>query len=220
MKLKVRIGRLFGMRVYVHASFAILVAYYMWGFVLDDVMIGTAVVASIVMHELAHAVAGRIVGMVPVCITLHGLGACVRFRRKVGDGWRDALVVFAGPCMNFVLAAAAWCVFLLSRSGFPVVRETAVGACVVNLFLGVFNLLPAYPLDGGRLLRWVMSCVMNRRAASLSLLWAGVLSSVAYIGWGVYNLVEYGDAVCFVVSLLVGAGVVFACWLECDTRAD
>ena len=214
MKLKIRVCRLFGMGVYLHATFAILVAYYVWGLVKEDILCGAIVLASILAHEVAHAAAGRMLGMTPVRITFHGLGACVRFRREIGNDWRGALIVFAGPCMNLLIAAVAWAGMAFSRDLFHCVRSAFCYICIVNLIIGGFNLLPAYPLDGGKLFRWFVSLMTNKRMASFFVMCVGIVLSAAYVGWECYNAFNYGEIVDLFFALTIAAVVVLACWLE------
>ena len=214
MKLKVRVGRLFGMGVYLHATFAILVGYSMWGLAMEDVLCGVIVVASILAHEVAHAATGRMLGMTPVKITFHGLGACVRFRREIGNDWRGALVVLAGPCVNLLIAAGAWAGAVCSRDLFYCFRSAFCYICIVNLIIGGFNLLPAYPLDGGKLFRWFVSLVTNERKAFFFVMCVGIVLSSAYVGWECYNAVSYGEIVDLCFALPIAVVVVLTCWLE------
>ncbi len=214
MKLKVKIGRLFGMNVYLHSTFAILVAYYLWDLSWESLMFGVAVVASLLLHELSHACVARVFGNVPIRITFHGLGACVRLRRELGNTWRDALIAFAGPASNLLAGVLAFYCAKLCRVDMPSIRHVLCCIAVVNGIIAGLNLLPAYPLDGGRLFRWFVSCLMNERQAAFAVLFAGVVCSVAYVALGCSMAFDDGSILDLCAQLLVALLVVVACWIE------
>ena len=221
MKMKVKIGRLFGMKVYLHSTFAIFVAYYLWDMSRESLVVVAAVVASLLLHELAHAGVARAFGNVPIRITFHGLGACVRLRRELGNTWRDALIAFAGPASNLLAGAAAFCCAGLFRGDLHGIRSVLRCIAVVNGVIAALNILPAYPLDGGRLFRWLASCLMKKRHAAFAVLCSGVACSVAYVAWGCSMVFDGGSVVDLCVLLLVALLVVAACWIEFDmTRKD
>jgi len=216
MKMKVKIGRLFGMNMYLHSTFAILVVYYLWDLSWESLMFGAVVVASVLLHELAHAGIARALGNVPIRITFHVLGACVRLRREMGNTWRDALIAFAGPASNLLAGVLAFYCARLCRGDLHCIRSVLYCIAVVNGFIGALNLLPAYPLDGGRLFRWFMSCLMKERHAAFAVLCAGVACSVAYIVWGCSMAFGDGSIVDLCCLLPVALLVVAACWIEFD----
>ncbi len=216
MKMKVKIGRLLGMKVYLHSTFAILVAYYLWDLSWESLMFGAAVVASLMLHELAHAGVARMFGNVPIRITFHGLGACVRLRRELGNTWRDALIAFAGPASNLLAGAVAFYCARLFRGDLYSIRHVLCCIAVVNGVIAGFNLLPAYPLDGGRLFRWLVSCLMKERHAASAVLCAGVVCSVAYVALGCSMAFDDGSIMDLCVQLPVAILVVVACWIEFD----
>lgn len=214
MKLKMKIGRLFGMKVYLHSTFAILAAYYLWDFSRESLIFGVAVVSSLLLHELAHAGVARAVGNVPIRITFHGLGACVRLRRELGNTWRDALISFAGPASNLLAGAVAFYFAGLFRGDLHCIRHVLCCIAVTNGVIAALNLLPAYPLDGGRLFRWLASCLMKKRHAAFAVLCAGVACSVACVAWGCSMAFDDGSIVDLCAMLLIALLVVAACWIE------
>jgi Zn-dependent protease/CBS domain-containing protein len=113
-----------------------------------------ALFLSIFGHELSHALAGRFEGIGIEEIVLHPFGGLTRLSREPDNPREEFRVAVAGPSASFLLALLFFALMLLARA----VEWWAVGAaCSIvaywNLFIAVSNLLPGYPLDGGRVLR-------------------------------------------------------------------
>lgn len=175
------IGRIRGVPVRIDASCLLLVGivgFLYWQrleFELAAQSTGLAVVltlvavvlfvASIVVHELGHAVTSQDRGIPVIAITMFGLGGVTESTREADRARHELVIVAAGPFMSLVCASA----FAL---GYRLVEDVTPLALVfgylawTNLALAVFNLLPAYPLDGGRLLRGLLWGVTGRRYAS------------------------------------------------------
>ncbi len=108
----------------------------------------------VVLHELGHSLVARHFGLEVVDITLWPLGGMARMTVIPEVPKVEFWVAIAGPLVNVGLAALGFAVAFLGQaasSGF--VAELAGGFAVINLLLGLFNLLPAFPMDGGRVLR-------------------------------------------------------------------
>lgn len=143
--------------------------------------LGGALFASVLLHELGHAVAARAFGVQTLGITLHPLGGVARLDRAPETPGGELAVALAGPAVNVALAAPAGALWL---AGVPHVGWFAA----INLGMAVFNLLPAWPLDGGRALRAAVTMVWGAATA------ARVSSALARsIGW------------CMVAAALAGA---------------
>jgi stage IV sporulation protein FB len=106
-----------------------------------------ALCAGLLAHEFAHALAARRLGLRVVDVTIWPLGGMARLAGLQDRPQAEAPVAAAGPLANLLLAAAAW----------PLPGELARGFAVVNLLLGAGNLVPLFPLDGGRILRSFLS---------------------------------------------------------------
>jgi Zn-dependent protease len=158
----------FGIPVRVHWSFLALVTgfvlwfgwtngpYSMW--IASVLMLGLAV--SVVLHELGHALAARRYGIATDNITLYPIGGVASIERIPEDPDQEIVIALAGPAVNFVLAALSGWVWLLTSS------PLAFAFLVSNLGMGLFNLLPAFPMDGGRVLRAVLARRMGWMPAS------------------------------------------------------
>ncbi|MEJ2502139.1 MAG: site-2 protease family protein [Gemmatimonadota bacterium] len=168
----VRIGRIFGIDVHVHASWLIIAGLVMWSLLsvalpadFPDVS-GVARIAmatgitllfflSLLAHELAHSVVAIARGIPVHRITFFLFGGMAQTSRDSRSAREEFLIAIAGPLMSFVLAGLAlalWYGGTLGGWG-SVATGTALYVGVLNLVLGIFNLLPGFPMDGGRVLR-------------------------------------------------------------------
>lgn len=150
------LGRVFGIPVRVHWTMALLVLFLSWGGGPLGLFIGAFSVAllfaSVVAHEVAHALAARAYGIGTAEIVLMPIGGVARIERQPANGRQEAVIALAGPLASLALAGAA---FLVSRlaEGVPFVEPLFASLASANLMLALFNLVPAFPMDGGRVLR-------------------------------------------------------------------
>lgn len=167
------LGRVAGVPVRVSPTWLIVVAVITIGFVpivrrfLPDlgseiyaVTFAFAVLlyASVLLHEISHALTARAFGLRVRGITLHFLGGYTEIEREMPTPGRDLLVSLAGPVVSLAISGVA--VLAAQPIDQPVVRFLLLYLAYANLVVGVFNLLPALPLDGGHMLRaavWKLS---------------------------------------------------------------
>lgn len=183
MKWSTKIGRLFGIDVYVHFTFLLLLVFL--GFLywrsthnIYSALAGVAFIlglfACVLLHEFGHALMARRYGIATRDITLLPIGGLARLERMPEHPMQELWVALAGPAVNVVIAVVlyAW----LAATGGLVTAEQMrfdeVGPgmlqqlMVVNVILVVFNLLPAFPMDGGRVLRALLAARLGRRRAT------------------------------------------------------
>ncbi|AKT36788.1 neutral zinc metallopeptidase [Chondromyces crocatus] len=129
-----------------------------WGIIL-----ALGLFCSILAHELAHSLVALRKGLRVRAITLMMLGGVSQIEDDDPD--HEAWIAFAGPLMSFGIAAMAYLAYLLA-SGPSGVSATLLAFSLTNLVLGVFNLLPAFPMDGGRVLRGLLSRRIGRERAT------------------------------------------------------
>ncbi|MFM1769482.1 MAG: hypothetical protein RJA22_2011 [Verrucomicrobiota bacterium] len=172
MKASWKIGRLAGIDVHVHFTFLILLAWvaasrYLTRQDWRDAAAGLAFIlalfAIVVLHELGHALAARRFGIRTRDITLLPIGGVARLERIPEQPRQELVVALAGPAVNVVLAGLLFVVLLLLGGPTdPVNLEQDEGPFLtrllwVNVSLALFNLLPAFPMDGGRVLRALLA---------------------------------------------------------------
>jgi Zn-dependent protease/CBS domain-containing protein len=186
------VGKIFGVELRVHLTFLLLVVFVLFteatrnsvnpgrGLALVGIIFG-----SVVLHELGHALVGAHAGVPAKAIILLPIGGITLFdeaKRQLEPGlstWkRDVRIALAGPLVNFMFAFVAAGILLALMPGLrlwpPVTHSSNLAKSLiwVNVWLGAFNLLPAYPMDGGRVLRALFSRRMDpvratRRAVSI-----------------------------------------------------
>jgi Zn-dependent protease len=148
-------GRVFGIPVRVSVLFLALILFAgMHAASQRPEALGllAALILSLFAHELAHALMARRLGVQVIDITFMPHAGMARMRGLPEDPRVESFVALAGPVSNLILAALLWPVAALAPAT-SAVGLFAGAMVVVNLFLGLLNLLPAFPMDGGRVLR-------------------------------------------------------------------
>lgn len=176
MKWSTRIGTFAGIDVYVHTTFLILIAWV--GFahwqhqhsaaaVLAGIAFTLSLFLCVLLHEFGHALTARHFGIRTRHITLLPIGGVAQLERMPDDPRQELWVALAGPAVNVVIACGL-AIVLLATGGFSPVDslDVATGSflerlMVVNIGLVLFNLLPAFPMDGGRVLRALLALRMD-----------------------------------------------------------
>lgn len=179
-----RIARIAGIPIRVHVLFVLLVALFALQparSTLDLVGLGVLVL-SVVLHELGHALVARRFGIRVIDITLWPLGGMARLSHMPESGRIEAWIAIAGPAVNIALALVA-APFLLLWIGRPIgdsIPAMFVFAFVfVNALMAAFNLLPAFPTDGGRLVRAWFTRKSDWVEATVRAVWIGRFVAVA-----------------------------------------
>jgi Zn-dependent protease len=171
-----RIGRIAGIDMYMHFTFLILLgwvalAHYLHEGSLAHAVSGLVFILTlfgiVVLHELGHALAAKRYGIRTRDITLLPIGGVARLERMPEDPRQELVVALAGPAVNVVLAAALFLGLALGQGLTSFGEVVRVGGSFldqlfwVNVSLAVFNLLPAFPMDGGRVLRALLAMRMD-----------------------------------------------------------
>lgn len=180
MRWSWKIGRIAGINLYIHATFWLLILFILflywrqghdavtalWGAIFVMVIFG-----CIVLHELGHALVARRYGIKTRDITLLPIGGLARLERMPEEPRHEFWVAVAGLIVNFIIAGAIFVV--LEVLGIPVnTRFQWVGGNFltklmwVNVWLALFNLIPAFPMDGGRVLRALLATRMEYTQAT------------------------------------------------------
>jgi len=146
----IRIATLFGIPIRLHWLFLPLLLIVAGE---ESLLLLFVLFGSVLLHELGHSLVARRFGIQVVDITFWPLGGMARMSEMPEDPKVEGLVAIAGPAVNFALALAALPLAVLfagTGSAAAPFLSTFIG---MNLLLGLFNLLPAFPMDGGRILR-------------------------------------------------------------------
>jgi Zn-dependent protease len=186
------IARPFGIPVYVSPYWFIIAGVFIVIYANDLSALSTSmryVVAaafvvllyvSVLVHELAHSVVARGYGLPVRRILLYPLGGISEIEREAPTPGREFAVAGAGPALSLVLSAIGWGLSQVVTVGIPgaLVRQLMVA----NLIVGVFNLLPGLPLDGGRMLRAVIWKFNGKpTSATIAAAWVGRVLALALL---------------------------------------
>lgn len=189
MRLSWKLGRVAGIDLFLHPS-ALLVFLFASGMMptaLETIGVVVALFGSIVLHELGHALMARRYGIGTADITLYVFGGIARLERMPRSAGPELLISLAGPAVNFAIVLAIGLFTGLADSLGIVVPGVIAFVGSMNLFLGLFNLIPAFPMDGGRVLRAILSSPLGRvRATEVA---AGLGRFIAIAG-GIYFLTQ------------------------------
>lgn len=176
MKWSWKIADVRGIGVYIHATFFILLAYI--GYVywssshdvyktIEGVGFILALFLCVLLHEFGHALTAARYGIKTRDITLLPIGGLARLERMPDKPLQELWVALAGPAVNVVIAALLL-VWLLAVSTIEPLESMGIAGgsflqrlMIVNVFLAIFNMLPAFPMDGGRVLRALLATRMD-----------------------------------------------------------
>jgi Zn-dependent protease len=139
-----------------------------------------ALLVSVVLHELGHSMAARHYGIETAHITLYPFGGVAALERGPKTAREELIIALAGPAVNFALAAGAG----LALAGTGLGAFAAFG--LLNLVMGLFNLLPAFPMDGGRVFRAILVPFVGFYPASRLAIGLGRCFSLAFLGAGLW----------------------------------
>lgn len=217
MKWSIKVGRLFGIDVFIHFTFLLLLgflAFVYWRNTqrLEAALAGVgfflALFGCVLLHELGHALMARRYGVKTRDITLLPIGGVARLERMPEKPMQEFWVALAGPAVNVVIAAGLFAWLWLTRALVPVEQLSMTEGSwlerlmVVNLFLVLFNLLPAFPMDGGRVLRALLATALGRRRATVI---AANIGQVMAILFGIVGFLYNPFLIFIAIFVFLGA---------------
>lgn len=138
---------------------------------------------SVLVHEMGHGLASRLMGDEPIGIVLYAMGGFCAFHQDRLSPWRRIFVLISGPGAGFLLLFAVIALQVFGKvPSSPVLREALSYLFVINLFWGVLNLYPLWPLDGGQITGTVLSMISPRSGMR----WAHIISLLTAGGFAVF----------------------------------
>lgn len=181
MKWSWKIARVAGIDVYMHTTFLLLVTWVAVSYwlaeqslplMLEGVLFLLALFACVLLHEFGHALTARRYGITTRDITLLPIGGVARLERMPEKPAQELAVALAGPAVNVVIAVLLFAGLLVTGTLEPLNTLSVTGGnfferlLAVNVSLVLFNLLPAFPMDGGRVLRALLASRMEYTRAT------------------------------------------------------
>jgi Zn-dependent protease len=168
---------------------------------------------SVLLHELSHSLLALARGLQVHGIVLFIFGGVSHIEEDAEFPRDEFLVAIVGPLTSFALAGGFWgALFFVGDAPLPI-RATLAYLATINLFLGAFNLVPAFPLDGGRVLRsivWAITHDVERSTRVASYIGQGF--AMLLIGFGAWQLVQG--------NLLAGGWTIIIGWFLNDAALD
>ncbi|MBA2661544.1 MAG: site-2 protease family protein [Bradymonadaceae bacterium] len=154
---------------------------------------------SVVIHELGHAVTARRYNVETERITLWLLGGVAQLTDMPRQRGAEAVVGIAGPITSFALALLGWGLLQLIPPGWAAAYFVVAYVTYMNVALAVFNMLPALPLDGGRVLRSLLALRMDRLQATRV---AARISRVLAVALGLFGLLSFNIFLMFIAFFI------------------
>jgi Zn-dependent protease len=216
MGSSLKIASVFGIELRINVTFLFLLGFFWLRFyqvggfsgALQGVLYILILFACVTLHEFGHAFAARAFDIKTRDITLYAIGGVARLDRIPDKPWQELIVAIAGPLVNVVIAVALFFVTHVS-AGFQqddLLEDPRIAlldkVAWANVFLILFNLIPAFPMDGGRVLRALLAMVTPYARATQIAAWIGQGLAVLFAIFGfIYNPI----LVFIAVSIFIGA---------------
>ncbi|KPK71247.1 MAG: hypothetical protein AMJ84_06475 [Acidithiobacillales bacterium SM23_46] len=146
------------------------------------------------LHEMGHSLVARVFGIPVLSITLFLFGGVAQIRREPRKPAHEFLIAIAGPLTSGALSVVFFILSLITATvvNLPIVSSICFWLAGINLMLAIFNMIPGFPLDGGRVLRAIVWAVSGRFEGATRIA-AGIGSFIAYffIAMGIYLAITY-----------------------------
>lgn len=227
VKWSFHLARIAGIDVRVHATFFLLLAWFGYIYYAEGgfgaMVLGLAFIlllfVCVLLHEFGHALAARAYGIHTPDITLLPIGGVARLERMPDKPWQEFVVALAGPAVNVVIALGLFLVLgkIFDLRDLAVLHEQGgnllTKLLAINVILVVFNLVPAFPMDGGRILRALLATRLKHAKATR--IAAGVGQAIAIV-FGLLGL--FGNPMLLFIAVFVFFGAqqeaAYAAWKE------
>lgn len=218
MKGSSRIGTISGIGIFVHWTFWVMLValfgYYLYqgasvGAAVMGIALVLAVFGCVVLHELGHSMAARRYGIPTLDITMYPIGGIARLQRMPRKPQEELVIALAGPAVNLGIAAV-----LAAFGGAGAGADSLVAVLSgeggllemlmwINLALVGFNMIPAFPMDGGRVFRALLATQLDYRRATHVASLVGMVAAVLML---IYGIVTMNPALPFIALFVMFAG--------------
>jgi Zn-dependent protease len=215
VRSSLKVASISGIDVRIHVTFLLFLAWIWLSYyrvaglpgAVQGVLFILALFVCVLLHEFGHAFAARGFGITTPDITLLPIGGVARLSHIPDKPWQELVVAIAGPLVNVVIAAAL--IFVVHTSAaldqleylesprFELLGKLAY----VNIMLVLFNLIPAFPMDGGRVLRALLAMAMPYARATQIAAWIGQGLAVVF---GILGL--FGNPLLIFIAFFIFAG--------------
>lgn len=205
MKGSFKLGKIAGIGLFIHWTFSLLILFIVYvnyktgqnlTQILWSILFILCIFITVLMHELGHALTAKNFSIKTKDITLLPIGGLARLERLPEKPSEELMVAFAGPFVNIVLAFITSMFITLPNTSEEMVAQLENGVnagnfflnfYLVNIVLAVFNLIPAFPMDGGRVLRAILSYKLERHHATKIAARIGQVLALGFVFLGFYS---------------------------------
>jgi Zn-dependent protease len=205
MKGSFKLGKVAGIGIFIHWTFSLLILFIIFmnyksgqntTQIIWSVVFILCIFITVLLHELGHALAAKNYNIKTKDITLLPIGGLARLERIPEKPLEELIVAFAGPLVNIALAFITAFFISIPDSNDKLMTELSHGVnadnfflnfFLVNFWLAIFNLIPAFPMDGGRVLRALLSFKLPRNVATRIAARIGQFLAMAFIILGFFT---------------------------------
>ncbi len=245
MQSSLRIGKIAGITIYIHISWIIILVFLTLSLATDwfpqlykgwssstywivGLLSALLLFVAVLLHELAHSLVARARGLPVNNITLFIFGGVSNIEEEPKSPGVEFQMAFVGPLVSLLIGIIAYLLDLAVRNGSPL--DAILGYLAVsNILLGIFNLIPGFPLDGGRVLRSIIwkasgslrkatraTTIVGQFIAYLFILWGiwqffggNILNGIwiGFIGWFLLNAAQSANAQVMLQTMFKGVTV-------------
>jgi len=204
MKKSYHLGSPFGVGLYLHWTFFLLIGFYLLTSGVGGAVLVLALFGCVTLHEYGHVLAARKFGIPTESVTLYPIGGVARLATMPRKPAHELVVALAGPAVNVAIALVLFPFVSLEGvfSGGAEVARMGLASQLffINIGLAIFNLLPAFPTDGGRVLRAVLAFGRNYTWATKV---AARVGQVFALGFIALALLGYGSVFLSVIGVFL-----------------
>ena len=205
MKGSFKLGKVAGIGIFIHWTFSLLILFIIFmnyksgqntTQIIWSVVFILSIFITVLLHELGHALAAKNYNIKTKDITLLPIGGLARLERIPEKPMEELIVAFAGPLVNIALAFITAFFISIPDNTDKLMAELSNGVnannfflnfFLVNFWLAIFNLIPAFPMDGGRVLRALLSFKLPRNVATRIAARIGQFLAMAFIILGFFT---------------------------------